>query len=131
MKHARLMGIATALALFVVLGVRAAEEGKKEEGKKEEPKKGEWTGVVGIDKDSKGPNFKVKEDSSGTVYLLKASDSADQATKDKLSDPKKGAILGACVVKGALKDDAGKHWILVDSVEHKGAKHEGGGKKTG
>ncbi len=115
MKHVQLFLAALILSAGLSTALKAAEGG--------DAKAGEWTGTVACahcayEKVTKAEGCSAAIKVGETVYFLKASDKADDATKAKIKDYKKD-LKGDYTVKGTQAEADGKKWIIADSLSAK------------
>jgi len=112
---------------MLVLALVAASATYAEDGAKEAAKAQEVKGSAGCAHCSYSKELKNVEHcgaafkSGDTVYLLKASDKADEATKTKIAKFKK-ELKGEQVVTGTVKEEGGNKILLADSIKAADAK---------
>ena len=120
MKRLNLFVAAMAMAFVCSVAVKAADE------KKEAPAASEWTGSVACAHCNYAEATKAKECAAAIkvgdkVLYLKASDKADDATKEKIKNYKK-ELKGEFTVKGTTSEADGKTWVVADSIAAAAAK---------
>jgi hypothetical protein len=115
MKSVSMFVMALALAFVTVSAVKA-EDAKKETAAKD------ITGTVGCAHCSYSDSLKGVEGcaaaikSGDKVYVLKASEKADEATKEKIKNYKK-ELKGDFVVTGTVKEEGGNQVLVADAIK--------------
>jgi hypothetical protein len=115
MKIASLFVMALALACLTASAVKAEDTKKPEKAQ-------DITGTVGCAHCNYAENLKGVEGCAAAikagdkVYLLKASDKADDATKEKIKNYKKD-LKGDFVVTGTVKEEGGNSVLVADAVK--------------
>ena len=115
MKRLNYFVAAMAMVFVCSAVLKAADEPKA--------KTSEWTGTVGCAHCNYAEATKAKECAAAfkvgdTIYCLKASEKADDATKEKIKNYKKD-LKGDFTVKGTSSEADGKKWIVADSIAAK------------
>lgn len=118
MKMLSMVGAAVVLA-FVAHAAAMAEDGGDAKAKTQE-----ITGTVGCAHCSYSASLKNIEHcgaafkSGETVYVLKASEKADEATKTQIAKFKKD-LKGDFVVTGTVTEEGGNKVLLADAIKPK------------